>query len=148
MTKHLPLICFALVAVLALALTAFVISRFGFVGALACAGVAIAGWAVSTWYFRDDTPLFAPWTPGRVTFVEVLQGFFRDVAEIARPVWTRLWLNLPFVAVMAVDAVAMMTPELRHSLFLDAPIGGAALVVLTLLARYGSTPAHPPIARA
>lgn len=141
------LIAFACLAALVAGSAIVLTDKLGLIGLAIVGVVVVVGWLVATWYYRDNTPVFAPDnTPGRVTFKQVVVDALHDIAALTRPVWMRLWLNLQFVAVIAVDAVALATPQLREALFIDSPIGGAVLVVLTLVARYGSTPAHPPIA--
>lgn len=136
----------SLVAVAALAgLATFLINSFGFVAAIAVGVVAVIGWAVAAWYYADDTPMLAPRnTPGRVTFLQIVQDFFRDLVATTRPIWLRLWLNIQFVAVLGVDAVALATPEMRDTI-MSSPWFAVAFVALNLIARYGSTPAHAPV---
>ena len=147
MTKT-ALIVFIASAVLALAGLAgvFVVSP---VVALIAIGLALgAGWLFAAWYYADPTPVLASGNePGRVTFFLLLQRIFRGVGALTRPLWMRAWLNLPFGAVMAVDAVSMMQPELREAIFGNL-YGGLALIALNLVARYGSTGAHAPVAAA
>ena len=111
---------------------------------LAVAVALALGWAFATWYSADQNPIFAPNTQGRVTFKAVVQNAFRDTAEITRPVWKWLWLNVPFVAVVAANGVILMSDEMRTTVFGDF-WGGAVMVGAALLIRYGSTPAHPPV---
>jgi hypothetical protein len=113
--------------------------------AVALVVCALAAWLVCTWYFADDTPLLAPNQAGRVTFKAVLKNALHDLSELTRPIWLRVWLNAPTFAVIAVDAVSLLQEELRAALFGNF-WGGLALVLLNLVARYGATPAHAPIA--
>lgn len=113
------------------------------IAVVALAGVA--AWLFFTWYHADDEPVFARDNGNRVTFKIVLQSALRDLAEITRPLWLRAWLNAPFIAVMALDAVSLLQESLRNAIFGNT-MGGLALVALNLLARYGATAAHAPIA--
>lgn len=122
------------------------VSNFGLAGLAGVVVVAAIGWAVASWYFADETPLFAPkTTAGRVTFVAVIQGFFRDCSEIARPVWMRVWLNAPVAAVVVLDGVSLMQDDMRSAIMANPYMAGA-IIGLNLIARYGSTPAHAPVA--
>lgn len=112
---------------------------------LLLAAAALLVWLFLTWYHADDEPVFGPASRERVTFKTVVRNALHDLQEITRPAWMRLWLNAPFVATMTLDAVTMLHPDLRQALFVDNWIGGGALILLTLLARYGSTPAHAPV---
>lgn len=112
---------------------------------LILAVLLLGAWLFVTWYHADDQPVFGPNATGRVTFKTVVKNALHDLIEITRPVWMRVWLNAPFAAVMAVDAVSLMQEDLRNAIFGNF-YGGIALVALNLLARYGSTAAHPPVA--
>lgn len=113
---------------------------------LAIGFTVVFGWLFATWYFADDEPMFGRGSTTRVTFKNVLANAVFDIVELLRPIWLRVWLNLPFVAVIALDAVALMQPDMREAI-VGNHWGGIALVVLNLVARYGSTPAHAPVAR-
>lgn len=113
---------------------------------LALAAVALAlGWLVATWYFADNTPAFAPKSADRITFKVVIKNALHDLAEITRPAWKWVWLNMPFVSVVAANGVILMSDQMRAAVFGDF-WGGIVMVGAALLIRYGSTPAHQPIA--
>lgn len=140
--KVIALLCLlALLAGAALVIT----SNFGLAGAIGLAIAAIAGWLVATWYFRDNEPLFGPATPNRVTFKQVVVDALHDAAALTKPIWMRLWLNIPFAAVVAANGVVLMDDQMRAAVFGDF-WGGIVMVGAALLIRYGSTPAHPPVA--
>lgn len=75
---------------------------------IALAAAAVFAWLACTWYFADAEPVFGKGTPQRVTFKNVIVNALRDVADITRPLWERLWLNAPFVAVVAAQGVILM----------------------------------------
>lgn len=142
-----PILAFTALAVLVIGSAIIFIDNFGpFVGTgLVAAAVGVV-WLLCTWWFADDTPAFGPNDGSRrVTFVDVIQNTLRDVSKITRPLWMRAWLNLPFVAVMGVDAVSMLQPEAQQAIWHN-PYTATALIILNLVARYGSTAAHAPIA--
>lgn len=112
---------------------------------LLAASVAIVAWLVLTWYHADSEPVFGPASRERISFKTVVKNAFHDIVEITRPLWLRLWLNAPFAAVVVLDAVALLQEPLRTALVGNF-YGGLAFVALNLIARYGSTPAHPPVA--
>lgn len=143
MSKLVSLIVAAAVLVASFGLVGFLFNSPAITLALIVAS-ALAGVLGCAWYYADDEPVMGPDTPERVTFFKLLQRIFRGIGAITRPIWIRVWLNLPFGAVIAVDGVAMLTPELREAIFGNV-YGALALVALNLVARYGSTPAHAPV---
>lgn len=142
-----PLIAFACLAALVVGSAIVLTDKLGLLGLIAVAGVVILGWLFATWWFADDQPAFAPGgdRSGRVTFVTVVKNALHDLIQITRPTWMRVWLNLPFCAVMGVDAVSMLQPDAQQAIWHN-PYTATALIVLNLVARYGSTPAHAPVA--
>lgn len=112
--------------------------------AAAFALIALGVWLFLTWYFADQQPMLGPAHAGRVTFKQVVQGVLRDIADTTRPLWMRVWLNAPFVAIMALDAVSLMQEPMRNAILGNA-WGAGAFIALNLIARYGSTAAHAPV---
>lgn len=61
-----------------------------------CIAAALIFWALATWYFADDQPVFGPTNDTRVTFKQVLQGFARDAGDLLGAAYVasyikRLW---------------------------------------------------------
>ncbi|GIK48048.1 MAG: hypothetical protein BroJett013_07450 [Alphaproteobacteria bacterium] len=118
-----------------------------------------------TWYCADDQPVLGPARPGRVTFKQVVQNFFRDVADLCAPLFTRLlsawrWaspkvLNPTTWAALAVNA-ALYAPlvtndptvaPLIQALLAKYPLIGlaAALIGLWATRQVGAPRQIPPL---
>ena len=93
-----------------------------------------------TWYHADNTPLFGPSQPGRVTFKQVLQGLLRDASDLLKLKAVALWLqtNVVALAVLSSDMISMADPTLRNALLSatwhGVPVGGVAIMFVTWLA--------------
>lgn len=126
---------------------------------------ALLAWPILTWFFRDNEPVLAPYREGRVTFKQVLQEIFRDVADLCAPLFTRLlsawrWaspkvLNPTTWAALAVNA-ALYAPlvtndptvaPLIQALLAKYPLIGlaAALIGLWATRQVGAPRQIPPL---
>lgn len=109
--------------------------------ALAAASLG-GGWLFATWYFADQTPLFAPGTaPGRVTFKRVLEGVLRDVRDLLKLDVLARWAlrNIVSLAVLANGIFAFADPTLRTALLSATwnglPLGAIGIMVVAWLAQ-------------
>lgn len=104
---------------------------------LAALGLICIAWLIATWYCADPGKVLGPPQHGRVTFKMVLQGAFRDLADLAAPVVRQaqafwVWSGQTIgVAVISLDAYVVQTPELKAAI-LATPFGLAALLALNL----------------
>lgn len=91
-----------------------------------------------TWYFADDEPVFAPASPNRVTFKQVLYRFGDDVREFFTPagrLLRRWWLWLaPKVTNPTTWAAITVNAALYAPLVLNDPT--IAPIIQALLVKY------------
>jgi hypothetical protein len=119
----------------------------------------LALWLFLTWYCADDQPMFGAPRPGRVTFKQVVQNFFKDVRETAHPllrglkrfwVWASPKVTNPTTWAAVVANAAIYAPQIMQDPVV-APLIRALLdeypalgLGAALLALWATRSAHAP----
>lgn len=110
--------------------------------------IAVWGiWSFLTWYFADDEKLLAPANNRRVTFKQVVQAQFRDIADLFKPItlavsdisrrqwafWGPRLTNRAMLATLAADMAIVASGQDVWTFMADHPIVAAGVVAMNLL---------------
>ena len=112
-------------------------------------------WLLLTWWNADDEPALAPYKPGRVTFKQVVQNAFADMAELVAPARltaARFWAwAAPKLTNPTTWAALLVNFGLAWPTLAADPIGQALLTrypwlytVGALVALFATRQAHAP----